>query len=455
MLFLKSANRSCLLRYRLGGKQVVILVASRAFCAKMFGYDEEAYDVAKIITDLIIKLFNEFFDVVDEVFVLDCHDADSLDMDQSRSILCIKRIEILEGPPSVKPPMVIFRMGKFMTESDSMEKRRSIFQTNYWDTVDRHSKESKLLTKRQDFSRYLQTFIFCIGRRFICRSETDMFSPKFFPQLLTRLHAHFTSLGYPPTGIWKDAIKVQKDLECLVQISDRTLNIIVRCEKNDLIGECYKLFEMATYDVYQILHEASPGAAVDLYIISTYFLKVHDDITEVTVYSLQQVCDAEDKKSPVVDEKTGIQEKITDLMIPGYDHTILKEKGLQSDIKWMLKQARQEITKLLEVKKPDGRDHRLLAKHIGILPAEQEAMAANVSSLKKYVTEQLLDKWSENWEEMVRKGGASARYRATDGDVFYESCLNNLLKVNKKYIQDDRVELAITDMIRTRGGNLN
>ncbi|XP_077864336.1 death-associated protein kinase dapk-1-like [Saccoglossus kowalevskii] len=58
------------------------------------------------------------------------------------------------------------------------------------------------------------------GRRFICQREHDIFSPSFFPKLQARLHVSFTKLGRPPSGIWKNGIKVCKGVEALVFLSD-------------------------------------------------------------------------------------------------------------------------------------------------------------------------------------------------------------------------------------------
>ncbi|XP_006813883.1 death-associated protein kinase 1-like, partial [Saccoglossus kowalevskii] len=176
------------------------------------------------------------------------------------------------------------------------------------------------------------------GRRYECHSFVDMFSRNFFPQLQTRLHGHFTAIGRPPSGIWRNGIKVCKVVEGLVLITadGRAVNIVTRCENESQIGDCYELMELVSYDTRQVLHSACPGVEVDRYILSAEALRNHHDLKEVGYYSMQAICDADNNKSAVYDAVHGREENVTDLLVPGFDQTILKENGNKCDVKWLI-----------------------------------------------------------------------------------------------------------------------
>ncbi|XP_006815106.1 death-associated protein kinase 1-like [Saccoglossus kowalevskii] len=287
---------------------------------------------------------------------------------------------------------------------------------------------------------------FYFGRRFQCKSFADMFSPNFFPQLQARLHDLYTKLKRPPSGIWKNGIKVSDIVEALVFLSadKRAVNIAVRCERRNQHGECYSLMKKVTITIRQVLHATSPGADVEFHILSAYSLRNHHDLNKVVSYPIEQILQAEDMKTTMYNENIGIEEEVSDLLVPGFDLTILKEYGIQCDVKWMKHQARRKLVNQLELEIPNGRDHRLLAEYMGIDDSGRRTMAARAYRLDRDVTDQLLDKWSENWTARKRNNPTT---RSTHGKVYYESSIKNLLEINNMYLENDIVKSTIEDMI--------
>uniref|UniRef100_A0ABM0M5K3 Death-associated protein kinase 1-like n=1 Tax=Saccoglossus kowalevskii TaxID=10224 RepID=A0ABM0M5K3_SACKO len=290
------------------------------------------------------------------------------------------------------------------------------------------------------------------GKEFLCKAEADMFSPNFFPRLQARLHDLYTKLQRPPSGIWKNGIKLCEDVEALVFLSEdkRDVGVAVRCEGRNQFEECHSLKQKVAVVMRQVLHETSPGADVEFHVTSRFSLRNHHDLNEVRSYPIEQILQAEKMKVTVYDEVIGIAEEVTDLLVPGFDLTVLKENGIKSDVKWMEHKTRQEVAILLEKERDDTKDHRLLSRYMGISRAEHEAIAARASNAGLYVTDLLLDKWSENWVTTVRRDGASAK--STDGKVYHESSIENLLEINKLYLENYFVTRAIEDMLKYPDG---
>ncbi|XP_077869018.1 death-associated protein kinase 1-like, partial [Saccoglossus kowalevskii] len=239
-------------------------------------------------------------------------------------------------------------------------------------------------------------------------------------------------------------------VEALVFLSDdiRSVNIAVRCGNKEQIGECYELLERLTYDVYQVLHAASPGVDVELHVLSAHSLKNHHDLNEVKSYSLQQMKDAEDKKTNVFEKELGIEEKVSDLMVPGFDETFLKEQGFKCDIKWLPHKTRQEIIRHLEPEDPLHQDHRIMAQYMGIGHDDRKLFAAQAKTRGTDVTELFLSVWSARWEEKVRREGDKAVKYDKNKGVFYESSIENLLKINKKHLHHHAVTCALESVFK-------
>ncbi|XP_006813828.1 death-associated protein kinase 1-like [Saccoglossus kowalevskii] len=290
------------------------------------------------------------------------------------------------------------------------------------------------------------------GKEFLCKAAADMFSPNFFPQLQACLHDLYTRLQRPPSGIWKNAIKVCEDVEALVFLSEdnRDVSVAVRCERRNQFGECHSLMQKVAVVMHQVLHETSPGAEVKFQVTSRSSLRSHHDLNKVRSYPIEQVLQAEKMKVKVYDVEIGIAEEVTDLLIPGFDLTILKEDGIKSDVKWMAHKTRQEVAILLSIEREDLKDHRLLSRYMGISRSEHRAIAERAFNADLYVTDLLLDKWSENWVTTVRRDGASAK--PTEGKVYHESSIENLLEINRKYLENYFVTRAIEDMLKYPDG---
>ncbi|XP_077862527.1 death-associated protein kinase 1-like [Saccoglossus kowalevskii] len=292
-----------------------------------------------------------------------------------------------------------------------------------------------------------------VGRRVECRSIADIFSDNFFPQLQTRLHVKFTALGRPPSGIWKDGIKVCKGVEGLVQLTSngRAVNVVVRCERKEEIGDCFEVMEIVSYEIQQVLHSACPGTEVDRYVLSAESLRSNEKLEDVCYYTLDEIREAEEKKTNVYHKKAGKEEKVTDLIVPGFDKTFLNEKGHKCDVKWMPYETRQEVIKHLEPEDPMWQDHRIMAQYMGIGHEDRKLFAAQAKTRGQYVTELFLAEWSARWEAKVRQDGDKAvKYEEKKGfgSIYYESNIENLLKINNKYLHHHAVTVVLENAFK-------
>ncbi|XP_006815029.1 death-associated protein kinase 1-like [Saccoglossus kowalevskii] len=288
------------------------------------------------------------------------------------------------------------------------------------------------------------------GRRVHCLQDTDNFSPGFFSRLQTRLYLHFTSLGHRPSGIWRNGIKVCDSVEGLVYMTDdrRAVHVCVRTEDDEEIGECSRLLNLVTQDIYDVLRTSCPGTNVGMCILSPQSLRDHENPEDICYYTLQQVCEAEIQKRKVYDEIVGRTEVITDLLCPGHDRTFLDIQRYQCDVKWLLQKTKEELIENLEIEDPSGlRDHRIMAQYMGISNSERQYMARVAYKRNTTVTEMILNKWSENWAKKRKRDGPSAvKYENTSyGVYYYESSIDNLLKIINEIDHYD-VKCAIIDM---------
>ncbi|XP_070545931.1 death-associated protein kinase 1-like [Ptychodera flava] len=260
------------------------------------------------------------------------------------------------------------------------------------------------------------------GRRFQCRDETDSFSPGLFPRLQTRLHRYFTEIGCPPSGIWKNGIKVCDEVEGLVYMTKdwKAIHICVRAEREDEIGECYEMLEKISEDTHGLLEISCPGSNIDCHILSAHSMKNHHRQEYVKYYTTEKILEAEKGKKRVFDEELGTAENVFDLLCCGYDTTMLHRQGYLSDVRWMLHDTRVEFTTAMDVHQETGNDYRLMADLMGIRYKEVKAWESRATS----VTERILTEWSTRWMNRTKKRRPPSR-----ANIFYESSFLNLIAV--------------------------
>ncbi|XP_070546715.1 serine/threonine-protein phosphatase 6 regulatory ankyrin repeat subunit B-like isoform X2 [Ptychodera flava] len=262
------------------------------------------------------------------------------------------------------------------------------------------------------------------GRRFQCRGDTDSFSPGLFPRLQTRLERHFRGMNCPKICIWKNGLKVCHRVECLVYMTKgwRAINICVRAEKKEDIGDCHKMLELVTDDVYDVVDVCCPGTNLDYFLLSSNSLANHGDLESVSYYPISSVIQAEQNNEKVSDDTENKQEDIRDLMCTGYDTTVLRRCGFQSDIKWMLQDTLEKVSLIMDVKRDLGGDYRIMAALMGFHQAEVAAWEA--AAFPKSITKHLFSEWSRRWEKRKQEGGTQS-----EGECLHDSNFTNLLKI--------------------------
>ncbi|XP_070550832.1 death-associated protein kinase 1-like [Ptychodera flava] len=262
------------------------------------------------------------------------------------------------------------------------------------------------------------------GRRFQCRDETDSFSPGLFPRLQTRLERHFREMDSPTKGIWKNGMKVCRNVEGLIYMTKgwRAIHLCVRAKKEDDIGECYRMLELVTDDVYDVINICCPGTNIDVHILSADSLKNHSDPENVSFYTIREIIEAEKKCKQVLDERKTQQEEVCELLCLGYDSEVLRNLGYQSDVKWMLQDTLKEFSIIMDRRRDSGGDYRMMADLMGFERAEVASWEEKDS--RKSITQHILSEWSNRW--VPRKQGDCM---SSEGDYIYESTFTNLMKI--------------------------
>ncbi|XP_070562304.1 death-associated protein kinase 1-like [Ptychodera flava] len=279
------------------------------------------------------------------------------------------------------------------------------------------------------------------GRRFQCRNETDSFSPGLFPRLQTRLERHFRDLENPTQGIWKNGIKICCNVEGLIYMTKgwRAIHLCVRAEREEEIGECYKMLESVTDDVYDVINTCCPGTNIDVHILSVNSLKNHRDPENVSYYSMSQIIEAERKNIKVFDERENKVEETSSLLCVGCDPTILRSLGYQSDVKWMLGDTLKKFSIIMDKRRSFGGDYRMMADLMGFEHAEVAGWEE--TAFPKSITQHILSEWSKRWADRKRGGE-----KLPDNDCFYQSNFINLTRILRN--KDCNVDIAREEIQR-------
>ncbi|XP_070546803.1 death-associated protein kinase 1-like [Ptychodera flava] len=273
------------------------------------------------------------------------------------------------------------------------------------------------------------------GRRFQCRDDTDSFSPGLFPRLQTRLERHFRDLENPTKGIWKNGSKICCNVEGLVYMTKgwRAIHLCVRAEREEEIGECYKMLESVTDDVYDVINTCCPGTNIDVHVLSVNSLKNHSDPEKVSYYTMSQIIEAERKNAKVFDERENKLEETSSLLCIGYDPTVLRSLGYQSDVKWMLGDTLKTFSIIMDKRRSVGGDYRMMADLMGFEHAEVAGWEER--AFPKSITQHILSEWSKRWADRKRGGE-----KLPENDCFYQSNFINLMKILRH--EDCNVDIA-------------
>eukprot|EP00058_Branchiostoma_floridae_P018572 XP_002604061.1 hypothetical protein BRAFLDRAFT_71649 [Branchiostoma floridae] len=146
------------------------------------------------------------------------------------------------------------------------------------------------------------------------RTEIDSFSCDLFPRLQTLLmQAHPDKLSRPL--LWKNSAKcTDGKAEALLQITQdkRQLNIFVRSTKG-IREHCASLMDLLNDMTYRLLHETSPGARSRDMVLSDLDLREHRP--QPHAYSREEVEAAAEEGRDVIHPKRNIPEDVKDLLI--------------------------------------------------------------------------------------------------------------------------------------------
>eukprot|EP00058_Branchiostoma_floridae_P018578 XP_002604067.1 hypothetical protein BRAFLDRAFT_71643 [Branchiostoma floridae] len=333
-------------------KPRIVLIASHADKLQ----DHEAgWRRATALVKHYRKLFQESLIVSQEVFLINCLEAGSPEIQRLREVLGTLRNDMLEiiylrreaDSSVVLDPQWLFTsvLGSLLAPDnfpiDKVERTADDYVT-----VEELKRVFSAVADIPLLIKLLQDFQLCHtydGRTFILpsllqqemeeaawspvsskavyfglqirgRTEIDSFSCDLFPRLQTLLmQAHPDKLSRPL--LWKNSAKcTDGKAEALLQITQdkRQLNIFVR--SNDGCREdCNSIMDLLKDVTYRLLHETSPGARSRDMVLSALDLREHR--LQPHAYSREEVVAAAAKGENLVHPQRNVPEKVSILLM--------------------------------------------------------------------------------------------------------------------------------------------
>eukprot|EP00058_Branchiostoma_floridae_P024069 XP_002609559.1 hypothetical protein BRAFLDRAFT_101917 [Branchiostoma floridae] len=308
---------------------------------------------ATAMVNLYRNLFKETLEVSQEVFLMNCMEARSPEIQRLRDVLAVFRDDMLKiiyfrGKSDIvvlKPQWLCsYVFGRLLANDnfpiDKIERTAEDYVTleeltRVFGTVTDIPLLIKLLKDFQLCHTYDgYTFILpnlleqeidkkawspvssqavYFGIQICCRTEIDSFSCDLFPRLQTLLmQAHPSKLHRPL--LWKNSVKcTDGKAEALLQITQnkRQLNIFVRSNDGDR-EDCKSIMDLLTDMAYKLVQETSPGARSRDMVLSALDLREH---TEPHAYSREEAEGAAGKGENLVHPQRNVPEKVTDLLL--------------------------------------------------------------------------------------------------------------------------------------------
>ncbi|XP_070549740.1 death-associated protein kinase 1-like [Ptychodera flava] len=377
-------------------KPTVILVASRADQLKK-GTRKKADALYREIQLEAKKMFGEYLNILDETFILNCHDSQHRDMNRLRT--CIKLAKREEFVPKIceeirgeKPGWIVstFPVIKWNSYVQKVKAMKAPADEEEIGSIG----DEEPLKRVTKFLQYLGEILYIestltrggdiivLDPQWLC---TRVIGPMLAPETFVKYTKRLT----------KKMIYSRSDIEVVFQDFADIDSLI------DLLKELELVFEVA---------EQTPGGTV----IS--------DPENVSYYSIGQIKKAEQKNKQVLDKRKTKSEEVSDLLCRGYDAEVLRSLGYQSDVKWMLQSTRKQFSIIMDRRRNYGGDYRMMADLMGFERAEVASWEENYS--KQSITQHILSEWSKRWAMRNQDDGI-----LSEADCIYESTFTNLVKI--------------------------
>ena len=128
--------------------------------------------------------------------------------------------------------------------------------------------------------------------------------------------------------------------------------------------------------------------------------ELHDpeiSLEDVAYYTEEDIEAAERKDGIVYHHSKPIKEKVSDILIKGFDATFVKKFGLNCDTKWLLEAFKEGFINEMDTTedKPLRQDYRSMAEVLGIPSNKVQQIARRCRDQQLSVTEEIIKCWCE------------------------------------------------------------
>ena len=128
--------------------------------------------------------------------------------------------------------------------------------------------------------------------------------------------------------------------------------------------------------------------------------ELHDPqipLEDVVYYTEEEIEAAERKDGIVYHQPKSMKEEVSEILIKGFDKTLVRKFGLNCDIKWLLEEFKDDFINEMDSteNKPLRQDYRSMAEVLGIPNNKVQQIKRRCRDKELSVTEEIIRYWCE------------------------------------------------------------
>ncbi|XP_072045771.1 uncharacterized protein [Amphiura filiformis] len=231
-----------------------------------------------------------------------------------------------------------------------------------------------------------------------CKDKRTMFTPGLYPAVQARIMKKIKVQANRLPSITQQALKFVKKEEGLIELSSsREIIKYVVGTNDDNLEKCHQDLEAVSAIIETALLEVSCGTKIKKGYLSHRELLMPDvSLEDVSYYTQEEVEAAEDTDGFVYQRSKNTKENVSEILVAGCDTTFIRKLGIRCDMKWMLKDQKEEF--LSEMNNDDRylrQDYRSLAEVIGISNNKVQRIVRRCRDHPELVTDSIIHEWCE------------------------------------------------------------
>ncbi|XP_072048644.1 uncharacterized protein [Amphiura filiformis] len=248
--------------------------------------------------------------------------------------------------------------------------------------------------KRLNLPKMKHVFGICI----YCADNRTMFTPGLYPAVQARIMKILGIQANRLPSITQRALKFVKEEEGLIELSsNKEIIKYVVGTNDDNLEKCHQDLEAVSDIIETALLEVSRGTTIKKGYLSHRELLMPDlPLEDVSYYTQEEIEAAEDTDGFVYHQSKNTKEKVSDILVAGFDTTFIRKLGIRCDMKWMTRAQKEEF--LSEMDNDDRslrQDYRSLAEILGISNNKIQLIVRRCRDHQESVTESIIQEWRE------------------------------------------------------------